>query len=70
MTIDLAGVRSKDNYTGVIIFNPDGTWRRSEVLKGREMSVQQARDGLEAGQTVWVTLDDAQLVGWQGKQGQ
>ncbi len=53
------GIRTPDNYTDVMIYNPDGTARRSEVLKGREMTVTAAIDGLESGQQVWVTLGDA-----------
>jgi translation initiation factor IF-1 len=45
-----------------MIYIPGGKSRRSEVLKGREMTVTAAIDGLECGQEVWVKLGDAVTI--------
>lgn len=57
MTID-AGLCAPSRYTSMMIVDPWGRWRCSQVLKGREMTVQQAIDGLAAGQIVWVAPSD------------
>lgn len=61
MTIDSGG-RTSDAYAVVAVFAPSGQRRTASVLKGREMSVDQALDGLEAGQVVWVKPSDAQRI--------
>lgn len=61
MTIDSGG-RTSDHYAQVTVFLPSGLTRSGSVLKGREMDVQKAIDGLEAGQMVWVAPKDAQAI--------
>jgi hypothetical protein len=61
MTIDSGG-RTSDDYSIVAVFVPSGLRRTASVLKGREMDVQKAIDGLEAGQMVWVAPADARQI--------
>ena len=60
MTIGTA--RTSDDYTAVRVYQPNGQTRTASVLKGREMTVQAAIDGLEKGQMVWVKPSDAQAI--------